>query len=339
MLHLTAFRIFALMAGLLLLVVSCSGVDDPAMDDGDAAASGEDADAGFPVTLEHVFGETTVDGPPQRVVALGVTDADVMIALGVTPVANAGYPFLEGGLGPWARELADEGELTFLEQDAEPDVELIASLEPDVITAVSSGIDEEAYELLSQIAPVIARPPGSDAYQVDRVEQTELIAETLGQAEAGQRLNDQVDDALADARAANPAFDGATAVAVLPFEGQYGAFLPDDARGQFLTSLGFVLPDAIAELDDGESFFVPISPEQVDLLESDLLIGFTEPGAPTIEEGNPLFDRLEVVRRDGVVTPTNEERGAITYNSVLSVPYALDALVPDFAAAIEATTQ
>jgi iron complex transport system substrate-binding protein len=50
------------------------------------AATEVEADA-FPVTIEHAFGETTIEEEPQRVATLGWTDQDNTLALGVVPVA------------------------------------------------------------------------------------------------------------------------------------------------------------------------------------------------------------------------------------------------------------
>ena len=44
-----------------------------------------DADA-FPVTIEHAFGETTIEEEPNRVATLGWTDQDMALSLGVVPV-------------------------------------------------------------------------------------------------------------------------------------------------------------------------------------------------------------------------------------------------------------
>jgi iron complex transport system substrate-binding protein len=52
-------------------------------DSGDA--SPPDA-AGFPVTIEHKYGSTSLEEAPTRVFALGATDHDPLLALGVTPI-------------------------------------------------------------------------------------------------------------------------------------------------------------------------------------------------------------------------------------------------------------
>lgn len=332
------------LALVLALLSACAGSDD-GTDPTTATPAGEEADdgaapddAGFPVTLEGAFGEATIEAPPERIVALGVTDADVVLALGTTPVAHGGYAFFERGLGPWADGLVDDGaETHVIRNDSEPDLDLLASLQPDLILAVSSGIEQDVYDLLSQIAPTVARPADTEPYQVDRARATELIATAMGQPERGRELNDDVDEALADVRDQHPEFAGATATAVLPFGDNYAAFTPGDARGQFLASLGFELPDAIAELVDDESFYVELSPEQVDRLDGDVLLGLVDADGADVTEGNALFDQLDVVRDGGVIDTTLDQRGAMTYNTVLSIPYALEVLVPDLAAAVAAT--
>jgi len=60
----------------------------------------------FPVTIEHRYGSTTVPAEPQRVVALGLTDVDPMLALGVKPVGFVDWygPYeqadIRSGCGP-----------------------------------------------------------------------------------------------------------------------------------------------------------------------------------------------------------------------------------------------
>lgn len=309
---------------LLLPLTACGTADDAP--GSDAASQAEDG--AFPVTVEHEFGSTTIEEEPTRVVTLGVTDADAVLALGLVPVGNTGYTFYESGLGPWTDELVGDAELTRIDSDSEPNIEQVASLEPDLIIGVSAGFDDSTYETLSQIAPVVARPEGVAAYTVPRDEATETIATALGRPEEGAALNAATDELFERARADHPEFEGLDGTAVLPYDGKYGAYLPGDARGRFLMSLGFTIPEAISERDTGDGFFVELSTERVDLLDGDLLLVMSDDEDFDITEGASVFESLDVVREDAVVTTSLHERGAVTYNSVLSVPYALEHLAP-----------
>lgn len=70
----------ALGVGLLAGCGSDDSADKPS-DDAPAAASGA-----FPVTVEHAFGSTEVTKAPKRVVSVGYTDDQAILAFGVKPV-------------------------------------------------------------------------------------------------------------------------------------------------------------------------------------------------------------------------------------------------------------
>jgi iron complex transport system substrate-binding protein len=290
----------------------------------------------FPVTIDHVFGSTTIERAPERVVTLGVTDADPVLALGITPVAVTGYSYYpETGLGPWAQELVRGPQPVRLASDSTPDIEQIALLEPDLIIGVSAGFDQAVYDRLSSLAPTIARPAGVAAYTVPRDEATRMIAAALGRAEEGDELIRRADEAFAAAVAAHPEFQGRTGAVVLPYDGIYGAYFPGDARGQVMAELGFVVPAGLAARDTGERFFAEVSREQLGILDGDVLVVLADaPAAGAFIDGDQILQGLPVVANGGMIVPDTDTRGAVTSNSVISVPYALDRLVPALAEAV-----
>lgn len=105
------------------------------------------------------------------------------------------------------------------------------------------------------------------------------VATALGETARGEELIRTADAAFSDAVAAHPEFRGKVGATVLPFDGKYGAFTAADARGQFMTGLGFVQPPAIAERDDRKSFYVEVSSEQSGLLDGDVLVMLADEGA------------------------------------------------------------
>jgi ABC-type Fe3+-hydroxamate transport system substrate-binding protein len=89
------------------------------------------------------------------VVSLGVTDADVALALGVTPIALTGFTFFETRLGPWAMSMIDGDVPEVLEVlEGEPNIEYIASLDPDLILGV-----EQATLLDADVIVMLADQP------------------------------------------------------------------------------------------------------------------------------------------------------------------------------------
>ena len=84
-----------------VLVAGCGSSDESS---GDAAASGSPASGGaFPLTVETAFGPVEIPEEPQQVVALGWSDAETALALGVQPVGASDWLGFGGeGVGPWA---------------------------------------------------------------------------------------------------------------------------------------------------------------------------------------------------------------------------------------------
>jgi iron complex transport system substrate-binding protein len=316
-----------------LALSACSDSSDG--DTGPAPSAAADG-AAFPVTIEHIWGETTIEERPERVVALGATDADPLLALGVVPVAVTPFTFYAdtNGVGPWAQDLLEGAEPTVITGDV--DVEAVAALEPDLIVGVSAGFDENVYEQLSQIAPTVVRPEDTVAYGVDRSTATRMIAEAVGEVDRGEELIAAADDAIADAIAEHPEFEGATGAVALYSGDRYYAYLPADARGRVLGEFGLVLPDAIAEQDTGESFFVDVSVERLDLLDADVLVVLTDESTLATVQSDPLLAQVPVAQRGGLIVNADDVRGAMSYNTVLSASYLAENLTPLLAEALAA---
>jgi iron complex transport system substrate-binding protein len=330
----------AVSAAVLVLVstlAACGGDAEEGAGGSEPAGEGASSDA-YPVTIEHEFGETTIEEEPETVVVLGVTDVDAVLALGTVPVATAGYPFYDDGVGPWAREAAGDAEIEFIENEAEPDIEAIAGMAPDLVVAISSGLDQDVYDQLSQFTQVLARPAGVPAYTATREDATLMIGEALGKVEEAEDLLAETDAAFEAAVEAHPEFTQATGTVVLPYDGKYGAYTPGDARGQFMEDLGFRLPEALAAKDDGSSFFIELSREQLDLADGDVLVALVDDATRSVVEDDQILQSLPVVEQGGLIVTDEDTRGALTYNTVLSVPFAIDSLVPQLADAVAATS-
>jgi iron complex transport system substrate-binding protein len=105
-----------------LLSASCSAEEPSSASEPDpAAASGGPVDGTFPATVPHKFGETTVPEQPVRVVSVGVTEQDILLQLGVVPVAVTEWygdkPF---ATWPWAEDLLGDAEPEVLSTDDGP---------------------------------------------------------------------------------------------------------------------------------------------------------------------------------------------------------------------------
>ena len=116
-------------------LAGCTGSDDggTAAGPGSAPATGASG-AGFPLTLDNCGFDVTFEAPPERVVTIKSSTAEMMLALGVGS-RIVGAAFLDGPL-PAALEEAAAG-TAVLEPFSErvPGTEATLALEPDLVYA------------------------------------------------------------------------------------------------------------------------------------------------------------------------------------------------------------
>lgn len=304
---------------LSLLFVPAAAQDDP-----------------FPVTIEHKFGSTTITEAPQRVVAIGYTEQDLLLAVGVTPVAvRYWYGDEENAIFPWAEDYVEGDAPVVLNMPyGNLNYEAILALAPDLISAVTSGITQEEYDLLSQIAPTIAQTDDYIDFGMPWQAATQMVGDAVGKSDEAAAIIAEVEALFADAREANPQFEGKTAAIVYSSEGTYGFYTDQDSRARFFTDLGFVVPEELVEIA-GESFYANISAERIDLLDQDLVallnLQFIEGGREVLE-ADPLWQSLKAVQQGRVLYLDEQVENALGFSSPLSLPYALDAVLPQLEA-------
>ena len=302
----------------------------PAGTSGDqpAASTAPPADA-YPLTIEHRFGTVELSAPPERVVSLGYTEQDAIVAFGIEPIAVR-YAFgpEDDVFFPWADEAAGDADPAILPR-AEVNVEQIAALDPDLIMAITAGLDEPLYQTLSGIAPVIVQPEGYDDFATPWQVQTALTGEVFGQADRAAELIAETEGLVEAARRAHPEFDGLTLALSGPaYDGQYPFHASGDARTRFFVDLGFVVPDELDAIA-GDQFYGALSMEQAELLDTDVLVW--QAGSPEERAGiedDPILAALPVATDGRAVFIEGRDYDALQFMSVLSLPYLVDGFVP-----------
>ena len=307
-------------------------------ENGTSAAS----DGTFPVTIEHAFGETEIPAAPERVATWGWGSAEAALALGVVPVAIAQqtYGANEDGVLPWVAGKLDElgeGTPAILTDDGEgPPYEEIIEAAPDVILAPYSGITEEQYELLSEIAPTVAYP--DEPWTTPWREVVTTVGTALGMEDEAQGVLDDLDAELAAQAEAHPELDGLTVAAVWDVAGTFYVYTPEDSRVEFLSALGLEDAPAVAELANGDSpFYYTLSYEQLDQLDSDLVISYhdTQQEADAFLASGPIHAIPAVARGQVAQVVGTELIAAVSPPTALSLTYGLDELVASLSAAAQ----
>jgi len=296
----------------------------------DSESSGETS-AGYPARISGQFGDTVVPTPPKRIVALGQgPDADAAVTLGVAPVAVTRDPTAAGGIQPWLKQRLTGQPPTLLDASDGPPLEQIAALRPDLIIATTYYPLAQFHDKLAGIAPVLAYTNGPN---VDRWQDTMTrLGKALGRAEAAATAVAGVERTISGDRTAHPTFMGKTFTfgPVQPDGKIYTTSTASDLSATLLAQLGLTLSPRVAALPPsstkGKSI---VSPEQLDLLDADVLIlTYITPAQQKKLEASALFKRLAAVRRDAYVVLPLPVAVAMAFPSVLSVPYALQQTIP-----------
>lgn len=326
-----------LVVGGLLLAVGCSS--DDGSDGGSGTGSGSetgsvDESGAFPVTIEHRFGSTTIEEPPERVVTVGFTDHDTVLALDVQPVGvrdwYGDHPF---ATFPWAQEALGDAEPEIIGDGSAINFEAVDDLNPDLIIGIYEDLSE-TYDTLSQIAPTIAQSGDYEQYAQPWQETTRMVGQALGQPDEAERLITDVEDSFAQARADHPEFEGTTAAMAQFGEGNGTYFLlhPEDPKAAFLTQLGFEIPSEITDIIEDEQS-EQLSFERLDLVDQDIVVwlaGFESPDLITEVQENGTYQTLDVVQEERDLF-LEEGVDELSWTTVLSLKSALETVVPQLA--------
>ena len=241
------------------------------------ATTSAEADA-FPVTIEHAFGETTIEEEPTRVATLGWTDHDHALALGVVPVGATKITW-----GGNAAGSSDWFDAALEEAGAEA---------PGPVRRRRRRADRRG-------RPARARPDPGDQLRHHRGGVHQAQQDRAGRRLPGVPVDDPVADVARDGRrgagshrpgrrgrrptrrtaidAAKedyPELDGASLIYgyLTPADlSTVGIYAPQDPRVALLRDFGMVDADAVAgAIKEGE-FYGTVSAERASELDSDVL--------------------------------------------------------------------
>lgn len=295
----------------------------------------------FPVTITHGLGQTTIKTAPQRIVTLGWISQDVVLALGQVPVGLPAQEWGgdENGVLPWVADAigALGGPLPARLNPQQLSYEQILSLQPDLILAPYSDLDAEKYARLSAIAPTVAWATGPWSGRWQDV--TLTVGQALGKMAEAQALVAGVESKLAAVAADHPEFQGRsfTFAYADPASNGLGVYVASDPRVQMLEELGLVLSPGAAALPSDGAFYVPVSFENLNSVDADVLI--TWHGDQAELDGlnaNPLFARFAPVAKGHHLAVVDRAFAmALSAPSVLSIPWSVDRLVPLLSAVLD----
>lgn len=265
----------------------------------------QECEAGFRL-FDHALGTTCVPENPERIVAVGSSAMEALLALNVVPAGFATWT--ASGNTPGVPEyIGDRFDLSasrFLGGEDEPSLEGIVALNPELIISESSMTD--LYTPLSEIAPTVALT-GWDADE-ERATWQDFLCETgsvVGRsAEAETVLDTYVK--RTEVLKATLEDQASTTVSLVRFmPSEVRAYLKGSYAGTIMQDAGISRPEA----QNKAGFVETVSLESVQLADGDvILVAQSDPDGVLFDQfsASPLWQTLEGVQRDQVVQVDHE---------------------------------
>jgi iron complex transport system substrate-binding protein len=321
----------AMLAVAAIALVGCSSA---VADDADDTAAG--SSDGFPVTIEHAYGETVIESQPERVATVAWSNQEVPLALGVVPVGMAEVTWGDDdgdGVLPWVEEKLEElgAETPVLFDEADGiDFEAVADTQPDVILAAYSGLTQEEYDTLSKIAPVVAYP--EVAWGTSYEDMIRLNSQALGLSEEGDALIEELQGEVDAALANHPELADASVLFsyIDPSDfSQVGFYTTLDTRPGFLADLGVPLPAVVAEESEGsDQFYTTVSAEEADrFADVDVFVTYGDASGSIIPQlqADPLLSQIPAIAEGRIAILEESTPLAASANpSPLSIGWGVD---------------
>jgi len=255
--------------------------------------------AGGTRVVGSAMGDVEVPASPQRVVVLDGPVLDACFALGITPVGAttgvAGAPWPEY-LGPGTEGIVNVGDI------AEPDLEAIAALQPDLIVSLQFR-HEAIYDQLSGIAPTVLSPHDSEGWREGFL----VFADALNRNEAAPAVVEAFEARVAELQTGlGDAIDQTVSV-IRVLTGQVRSYQASSFSGTVLAAVGLPRPESQQGTEDT---WLEQSLEQLDEVDADVLFvtlwsGSTEEDLNQLLD-NPLWATLPVVQANRVYQVPDE---------------------------------
>lgn len=291
----------------------------------------------FPVTIDHALGSTTIESEPQRIVVLGWSAQDTLLALGVVPVGTQAFSYGGDDIGllPWTREAIEKlgGTLPTMISEGDLPIETIAGLAPDLILAPYSGFGAAEYELLSQIAPTVAYPGA--AWSTSWEDIVTITGTAIGKKAEAEALVADTTKFMQDEVAKYPELAGTTFATTLAYDGQVAVHTDTDTRVIMLKELGMVPATQIEGADTSGGYYSMLSFENFDRITADVIISFFDSQASADDFYGRSYVANAIQPKRGSVAKIVGEENAMSIGAVspLSIRWGFPAYIAAIAEA------
>lgn len=292
-------------------------------------------EAATEVTIKHAYGEDTYPVNPERVLAMGRTAIDNVLALDVKPAAVV---LMARDLEtPWWGDALDGVKIIEVADFKEFKQEAYAAVQPDFIVGDGWKVTEETYPRLSEIAPTLGVEANDSAGRAwDK--QLLNLGKVFDKEDEAQAIIDDTDAKFQAVKDELPGLEGKHAI-VSQYIGDFKSFgvvaNPDEPGNSFIYRLGMSVPDTIVNYPEQDKGRVTLSPENIDAMAADFMVIGVRGGTREDMEAIPGYSELPQVKSGAFRFAEPTLLQALNTPSAQSLTWALDELKPELEKAAE----
>ncbi|MEQ8988010.1 MAG: Fe(3+) dicitrate ABC transporter substrate-binding protein [Marinovum algicola] len=270
--------------------------------------------------VTHELGTTDVPDSPERIVVLEFSFIDALAALNLAPVGIADDDQRDRVQPVWSERIGDDW--TSVGTRKTPNLEIIASLQPDLIIADKSR-HAAVYETLGQIAPTVVYDSLTGDYE-DMLAVADEIGTALGRAE-------EMDAFQAGHGARMDALRADVSEQTQGDDAQFGVInanglwlhSPKSYVGSLLASFGFAPAMPLTGSDSYGELYQKTTLEQLSALDPGLLILGKSGDGRTLDQdwnADSLWQQIDAVERGRLFNVSSDlwsrARGMLTAEEI-----------------------
>ncbi|MGL5677681.1 MAG: siderophore ABC transporter substrate-binding protein [Cellulosilyticaceae bacterium] len=285
-----------------IMVLGVVGVMGVGCSQGKEQGQNEEAVKVEMVKVSHKYGEVEVPKNPQSVVVTDFGILDTLQALGVDTITGIAQDtssvpaYLETYMG---EAYTNVGGLK------EPNFEVLYELAPDVIFI--SGRQEDQYDELSKIAPVVYMTADYNDYKGSLEENVTVLGEIFGKEKEAEALLSALDEQVTAVKQLAEE-KKATGLIAMVNKGEVSVFGENSRFGLIHNTLGVTPADTgIEESKHGQvvtfEYLLKVNPDYFFVVDRNMIVGAEGEVGTTAKDtlNNSLVDKMKAAQEDRII--------------------------------------
>ncbi|MFJ7853860.1 Fe(3+) dicitrate ABC transporter substrate-binding protein [Peribacillus frigoritolerans] len=241
-------------------------------------------------TIKHEMGETEMKDTPKKIVTLELSFVDSLNALGIKPIGISD----DNKKDMITKLVGQEMDYTSVGTREQPNLEVISSLQPDLIIADAER-HKGIYKDLQKIAPTIVLKSRESTYQ-ENLDSFKTIAKAVNKEDAAEKRLSEHEKTIKELKAKLTVDSNMTVLPAVVRDTSFQAHTSSSYDGELLERMG--LKNAIQQKQP----HAEMNLEQLVEIDPDVLLLANNEGKLLTDEwkDNPLWKDLKAVKNGQV---------------------------------------